>query len=195
MKESRIIVIILTIMILLLIPFFFLLNSIGIDKELSISIISNLGCGAIVGLVTSLCQYFIAKRRIINSVYGLYFELYTTYYYVKNKEMFHHINAMGFYQKLIEVTPKINESLSDYHGFFKDNDSMYYKMNPSVNLKNNYKIKDIYKSMIKWFNEDTFNTNVEPLIKEIEQILNNIDKVRFNTDKDHLERMFNYVMN
>ena len=86
MKESRVIIIILAIMGIVLIPFGFLLKLLSLDGELCINIITNLECGVIVGLVTAICQYFMAKRRIINSVYSLYFELYTTYYTVRNKE-------------------------------------------------------------------------------------------------------------
>ena len=87
MKESRIIIIISIIMMIALIPFFYILKLCGINSDLAINIITNLGCGIIVGLVTAICQYCIARRRIVNTVYGLYFELYTTYYYVKNKEV------------------------------------------------------------------------------------------------------------
>ena len=122
MKESRIIIIISIVMLVALIPLLYILQLCGISSELSINIITNLGCGIIVGLVTAICQYFMAKRRIINAVYGLYFELYTTYYTVKNKEFLHHINILAFFNKLTELSSKIKDSLSEYHGFFKKND-------------------------------------------------------------------------
>lgn len=69
MKESRIIIIISIVMLIALIPLLYVLQLCRISSELSINIITNLGCGIIVGLVTAICQYFMAKRRIINTVY------------------------------------------------------------------------------------------------------------------------------
>ena len=138
MKESRVIIIILIIMGIILIPFGFLLklleNRMCLENHI-LNIITNLECGVIVGLVTAICQYFMAKRRIINSVYSLYFELYTTYYTVRNKEFLHHINTLAFFNKLTELSSKIKDSLSEYHGFFKKNDSMYMIMNPQIWVK------------------------------------------------------------
>ena len=120
MKESRKIIIILIIMGIILIPLLHIFRLCGVSSDLSINIIANLGCGVIVGLVTAICQYYEDKKRIINSVYGLYFELYNTYYTCKSKEFLKHYNAISVFKKMTEVSPKINEALSDYHGFFKN---------------------------------------------------------------------------
>ena len=95
---------------ILLIPCGFLLQLLGVNGELCINIITNLECGVIVGLVTAICQYFMAKRRIINAVYSLYFELYTTYYTIRNKEFLHHINTLAFFNKLTELSSKIKDN-------------------------------------------------------------------------------------
>ena len=193
MKESRIIIIISMIMMVVLIPMLYLLQLFGISQELSINIITNLGCGVIVGLVTAICQYSIAKRRIINIVYSLYFELYTTYYTARNKEFLHHINTLGFFNKLTELSSKIKDSLSEYHGFFKKNDSMYMIMNPQINIVENYKAEQMIKTLVKWFNEKSVDKSIEPFIKEVENILKNIDEKRFNEDKEQMIKMFNYI--
>ena len=193
MKESRVIIIILIIMGIILIPFGFLLKPLGVDGELCINIITNLECGVIVGLVTAICQYFMAKRRIINAVYGLYFELYTTYYTVRNKEFLHHINTLAFFNKLTELSSKIKDSLSEYHGFFKKNDSIYMIMNPQINMGENYKAEKMIKTLVKWFNEKSVDKSIEPFINEVENILKNIDKERFEEDKKQMINMFNYI--
>lgn len=193
MKESRIIIIISMIMMVVLIPILYLLQLFGISQELSINIITNLECGVIVGLVTAICQYFMAKRRIINTVYSLYFEIYTTYYTTRNKEFLHHINAFGFFNKLTELSSKIKDSLSEYHGFFKKNDSMYMIMNPQINMGENYKAEKMIKTLVKWFNEKSVDKSIEPFIKEIENILKNIDEKRFNEDKEQMVKIFNYI--
>lgn len=193
MKESRIIIIISMIIMVVLIPMLYLLQLFGISQELIINIITNLECGVIVGLVTAICQYFMAKRRIINTVYGLYFELYTTYYTVRNKEFLHHINTIAFFNKLTEISSKIKDSLSEYHGFFKRNDSMYMIMNPQINMGENYKAEKMIRTLVKWFNEKSVDKSIEPFIKEIENILKNIDEKRFNEDKEQMVKMFNYI--
>ena len=193
MKESRIIIIISIIIMVALIPMLYFLQLFGINQELSINIITNLECGVIVGLVTAICQYFMAKRRIINAVYGLYFELYTTYYTVRNKEFLHHINTLAFFNKLTELSSKIKDSLSEYHGFFKKNDSIYMIMNPQINMGENYKAKKMIKTLVKWFNEKSVDKSIEPFINEVENILKNIDKERFEEDKKQMINMFNYI--
>ena len=193
MKESRIIIIISIIMLLVLIPLFYILKICGISSELAINIITNLGCGIIVGLVTAICQYCMARRRIVSTIYGLYFELYTTYYYVKNKEIMHHYNSLAIFKKLTELSSKIKDAVSEYHGFFKEHDSMYMKINPTINMGEKYKTKKMVKTIIKWFNEKAFDESVEPFIKEVESILRNIDEKRFIEDKDQMIKMFNYI--
>lgn len=183
MKESRVIIIILAIMGIVLIPFGFLLKLLSLDGELCINIITNLECGVIVGLVTAICQYFMAKRRIINAVYGLYFELYTTYYTVRNKELLHHINTLAFFNKLTELSSKIKDSLSEYHGFFKKNDSVYMIMNPQINMGENYKAEKMIKTLVKWFNEKSVDKSIEPFINEVENILKGIVKKDFKKIK------------
>lgn len=83
MKESRIIIYISVIIMVLLFPIFIMLKNLGVSIDLCMNIITNLSCGLIVVLVTAICQYCIAKRRVITKVYSLYFDLYTTYYYAK----------------------------------------------------------------------------------------------------------------
>ncbi|MGN1324343.1 MAG: hypothetical protein ACI4VR_04010 [Bacilli bacterium] len=193
MKESRIIIIISIVMLIALIPLLYVLQLCGISSELSINIITNLGCGIIVGLVTAICQYCMAKRRIISTVYSFYFELYMTYYYVKNKEFLQHYNSLALLKKLTELSTKIKDTLSEYHGFFKKQDSMYVKINPQINMGENYKAEKLIKTIVKWFNKKSFDESVEPFISEVENILKNIDEKRFKEDKEQMIKMFNYI--
>ena len=193
MKESRFIIFISIIILALLIPGFYILTNVGVSENLSINIITNLGCGVIVALVTAMCQYFIARRRIVSTVYGFYFELYTTYYSVKNKEFFHHFNSYAFISKLTELSTKIKDTLFEYHGFFKREDSMYMKMNPPIALNDNYKAKNFINTLVRWFNEGPFNESIEPFMKDIENILKNINEKRFEEDKRQMINIFNYI--
>lgn len=195
MKESRIITIILIIMGIILIPLLFILQMCGVEKDLSVNIITNMECGVIVGLVTAICQYYTAKRKIINTVYGLYFDLYRTYYVAKNRTLLYHYDAISIFKKLTELSPKINEALGEYHGFLKTKDSMYKKMDPQIKMGEGYKTKNIIKTLFWWFNKKSFNKTIEPLIKDIEKILIDIDKEKFEKDKQQMVNTINFMWN
>ena len=49
------------------------------------------------------------------------------------------------------------------------------------------------KTLVKWFNEKSVDKSIEPFIKEVENILKNIDEKRFNEDKEQMIKMFNYI--
>src|SRR5574344_1538930 len=153
MKESRIIIFLSVIILIALISIFY----IGLDNELCMNIATNLFCGVIVALVTAICQYFSSKRKIINDVYDLYFDLYRTYYYAKNKTIFFHINAYSICKKIMELSPKVYGTLECYHGFFKEKDSLYMKMNPIIQLNQTLKAKNTIKTLYRWFNKKLFN--------------------------------------
>ena len=66
-------------------------------------------------------------------------------------------------------------------------------MNPQINMGENYKAGKMIKTLVKWFNEKSVDKSIEPFIKEIENILKNIDEKRFNEDKEQMIKMFNYI--
>lgn len=191
MKESKVIIIVLSLMVIVSL----ITQMCSSYKEWYYNLITNLEYGAIVGLVTALCQYFSAKKTIINNVYELYFDLYSTYLTIKNKPFMYHYNAANFFKKLIELSPKINKSLGEYHGLFKKKDSMYMKMNPQIKMIEGYKSKNIKKVLFLWFNKKLFSITIEPFIKDIEKILMDIDKKRFEKDKEQMLNMLNFLYN
>ena len=152
-------------------------------------------CGIIVALITSICQYCSAKRKIINCIYSAYFDVYRSYYYSKNKSFLWHYNSYGVYKKMIELNPKIVEALDEYHGLFKKYDKTYRKLNPTIKFGNNYKAQNMIKSFLSWFNKKSFDDIFEPLMKEVENILININIKRFEKDKTEMIKMFNNVWN
>lgn len=191
MKESRLIIIVLIILSIIVGPIAFLANNFCFCYDW-ISFSTNIYCGIIVGLITSICQYWSAKRKIINNVYSLYFDIYRLYYYSKNKSFLGHYASYSVYKKIDELNPKINESLDEYCGFFRKYDKTYKKLNPRIQLYK-YKAKNIFKSLICWFNKNKFNYIFSPIMKEIEKILISIDKIRFLKDKEEMIKMFNYI--
>lgn len=193
MKESRLIIVVLACLCILLGPIFYLFNLLYPNLIDYVNIATNLYCGIIVGLVTSICQYYSSKRKIINSIYSTYFDVYRSYYYSKNKTFLGHYNSYSVYKKIIELNPKIIEALDEYHGLFKKYDSTYRKLNPIIKLKENYKTKNIIKSSFLWFNKKSFVSFFEPLMKEVESILININEKRFEKDKEEMIRMYNYM--
>lgn len=193
MKESRLMIIVTLCLFILLGPFFYLFYLIHPNLLDYVNIATNLYCGIIVALITSICQYCSAKRKIINSIYSAYFDVYRSYYYSKNKSFLWHYNSYGVYKKMIELNPKIVEVLDEYHGLFKKYDKTYRKLNPTIKFGNNYKAQNMIKSFLLWFNKKSFDGIFEPLMKEVENILININIKRFEKDKTEMIKMFNYV--
>ena len=191
MKESRLIIIVSILLIIFVYPIAYLLNRFCFEYDW-IGIATNLYCGIIVGLVTSICQYCVAKRKIINNIYNAYFDVYRSFYYAKEGSFLWHYNSYGVYKKIVELNPKIIESLDEYQGLFKKHDKMYKKLNPKIKLDKNYKKKNILTSFLLWFNKKSFYSVFNPLMSEIENILNNINKKRFEKDKAEMIRMYKY---
>ena len=94
---------------------------------------------------------------------------------------------------MIELNPKIVEALDEYHGLFKKYDSTYKRLNPNIKLEENYKAKNMIKSFFLWFNKKSSNSFFEPLMKEVEGILLNINAKRFEKDKAEMIRMYNFM--
>lgn len=193
MKESRLMIIVSLCLFILIGPLFYLLYLIYPNLFDYMNVATNLYCGVIVALITSICQFYTSKRKIINNIYHAYFDVYRSYYYSKNKPFLWHYNSYSVYKKIIELNPKIVEALDEYHGLLKKCDKTYKKLNPIIKLGDNYKARNIMKSFLSWFNKKSFDYTFESLIKEIETILINIDEKRFKKDKAELNRIFNYV--
>ena len=192
MKESRLIIIFSIILALITTLIAIALHYIWPNLIDYVGILTNIHCGIIVGLVTSLCQYFVQKRKIINNVYSAFFDFYRSYYFSKKMPFLFHYNSFSIYKKLIDLNPKIIEELDEYHGFFKKYDKTYRKLNPVINLGDNYKVKKILKSLFLWFNKKYFESSIEPLILEIEKILTTINSKKFEQDKHEMIKMYNY---
>lgn len=193
MKESRLMIIVTLCLFILLGPLFYLFYLIHPNLLDYVNIATNLYCGIIVALITSICQYCSAKRKIINSIYSAYFDVYRSYYYSKNKSFLWHYNSYGVYKKMIELNPKIVEALDEYHGLFKKYDKTYRKLNPRIKFGNNYKAQNMIKSFLSLFNKKSFDGIFEPLMKEVENILININIKRYEKDRTEMIKMFNYV--
>ncbi len=193
MKESRLIIIVSLCLFILVGPIFYLFNLLYPNLIDYMNVTTNLYCGIIVGLLTSICQYYTSRRRIINRIYDAYFSFYRTYYFSKSRTFLWHYNSYSVYKKMIELNQKIIEALDEYHGFIKKYDSTYKKLNPVIKLEENYKAKNLIKSFFLWFNKKSFATFFAPLMKEIENILLNINAKRFKKDKVEMIRMYNFV--
>ena len=128
MKESRLIIIVLFVLFVLLGPSFYLLNLLYPDLIDYMNVATNLYCGIIVGLITSICQFCSSKRKIINSIYGAYFDVYRLedtdeFYAIGGEEYFENGISIIEWGELIEdilpkgyikITFKKNEDDPDY---------------------------------------------------------------------------------
>lgn len=88
MKESRLMIIVSVCLSILITPICYLFYLIYPNLFDYMSIATNLYCGIIVALITSICQFCTSKRKIINNIYNAYFDVYRSYYYSKNKSFF-----------------------------------------------------------------------------------------------------------
>lgn len=192
MKEARVITIFFIILLILTPVFAFLLYSQWPNLCDYVGITTNIICGVIVGLITSICQYCVQRRKIINEVYNNYFDIYRTYYYAKNNATFYY-NSYSVYKKLIELFPKISSALDEYHGLLFKYDKTYKKLNPQIQLGEKYKIKNIRKSIFYLFNKKYFDLTVGQIIIDIENILNKVNKKKFEKDKKQMIKMYNYL--
>ena len=195
MKESRIIIFISSTSIVLIV-----ILTLVLEKNLSEvydfeNLAANLCCGLLVGLITSICQYYVYRRKIINNIYNLYFDIYRTWYYSKENRFLFHYNIYNIYKKTMELNPKINDNLDEYHGLFKKEDKTYKKLNPDVTLNNSFKVKNVIKLFIRWFNEKQVDEIIKPYINEIEIILKDINPNRFEKDVKSMKKMHNFLWN
>lgn len=148
-----------------------------------INFILNFYFAVVVVLITSFCHYFIAKRKIINSIYNAYFDVYKAYYYSKNSVFLFHYNSFNVYNKMIDMNKKITESLDEYYGFFRKHDSTYKKLNPAIKFDEHYKAKNLKKSLYFWFNKKSFSKFYDPLMANFEIVPIGINKKMFEKDK------------
>ena len=193
MKEARIITICSVLLGIISTILAVILYKIYPTKLDYIGILTNIYCGIIVGLVTSIVQYFVQKRKIIKTIYNAYFDIYRSYYYAINNKVLFHYNALSVYKKFIELNPKIIDALDEYQGIFSRCDRTYRKLNPPHQLRNSYKRKNILKSIFYVFNKKKMEDSLEPLILEVENILRNINNKRFELDKKEMIRIHNYM--
>lgn len=195
MKEARLITIISILLGILTTIISIILYNIYPNLLDYVGILTNIYCGIIVGLITSIVQYFVQKRRIINTIYGAYFSVYQTYYYAKHTPILFHYNSYSVYKKLIELNPKIMDALDEYHGFFRKYDKTYKKLNPILTFNSNHNIKSIFKSFIKLFNKKEFEKTTESYMLGIEKMLIDINKKRFEKDKQEMINIYNFLFN
>lgn len=191
MKEARIITIIFIVLSVVMAPILYFCSLFNSNFDWC-GIGTNLYCGIIVGLITSVCQYFIAKNRIINNIYSLYFDLYRTYYYTKNNSFLYHYNAYNLYKRMCELSPKVSENLSEYHAFFRKYDKIYFKLNPKILCPSGFRRNNIIKSIFLFFNKKQFIETFSPFMKDVENILININETKFIKDRDEMIKLYNF---
>lgn len=194
MRESRMIIISLFLLSTILGPSLYIINLLYPNQVDYFSIGCNLYCGIMVGLITSICQFCTARRRIINTVYSAYLDIYRTYYISKKKTFLFHYNQYTIMKKMEEMNFNISSALDEYHGLFIQHDRIYKKINPKIQILENYKARNIKKSVYYLFNKKYFNMVFDPFMNEIEKILMDINKRRYKSDKENMIKLYNYIM-
>lgn len=195
MKESRMISVISLLFIMVVTICYILFFEYIDSNQLLSSILMNICCGLFVGLITCIIQYIHARSKIKYDIYGYYFDIYRTYYYANNKPFLFHYNSLSVLWKIKDLNPKILESLDNYHGVFKKYDKLYYKLNPRIKVDDSFRFKTLSKSIFQLFNKRTFSSLLDPLMKDVVKILNDIDSKRFKKDNEEMIRIFNKMNN
>ena len=193
MKESRKIIMVVSFLFIIIGPSFYYLSIIYPNLFDYFNVATNIYCGLIVALITSVCQFCSSKRKIINNIYSYYFDVYRAYYNTKNKPFLWHYSSYTVYKKMMELNPKIIEALDDYQGFFRKHDKTYKKLNPIIKIEEGYKVHNVIKSLLLWFNKRSYYNFLDPFINNVEIILKDINKKRFEQDKYEMIRMNNIM--
>lgn len=180
MKESKVIVIVSSIISLLSIPILMYAYK---NNELIYDIAFSIFTGLIISVITCSCQYFVAKQRIKNNIFGAYFELYKAIYMSEKQKKFCHYSVRNIYNKSIIMANDLSKNLSDYSAFIPQKyDRMYKKINPAAKIDFSvFNIKNFIKLFLP-FNEKRFEKLMFPVKDKIEQILVGIDKKKFEKD-------------
>ena len=192
MKELRLIMIVFIIMMIILTPITILFKQItGIVVDY-FSILTNVYCGLIVGLISSICQYYSSKNKIKNDIYNCYFDTYRTYFYCVNKSFVGHYNSITLFKKMSDNDLLIKANLDSYYGLIKRRDKLYYKLNPIIKFSDYPSLKEYKKSFINFFNKKDFEKAYGIIIEQIKQILISINEERFK--QDEIEMIKTYMI-
>ena len=193
MKESRVIAIALTFIGIILTTTIVVIENLYPNFLDCIKWLEVVWTSLSVSIITAVIQYCVNRRRIINTIYELYFDLYQTYYNINQSSFLFHFNIISIYKKLVEVNSKVTSILDDYHGIIKEHDKKFKQLNPDIKLYEGMKVKKIRKTILKWCNKKAIEITFEPLILEVEKILLNINTKRFIKDKENMIKMHNYL--
>ncbi len=193
MKESRLIIIVSLCLFVVLGPIIYLFYKLFPNLLDYMGVATNIYCGIIVALVTSICQYYSSKTRIINCVYSSYLDLYRAFYYINNRIESFNLNSNALNNKIIEVNAKVLDALDEYHGLIKKYDKTYEKLSPTVNLLDESEGKEIVRFFVSSFKSSSFKELHDLLIKNIENILISINEKRFESDKSSMIKFFDYI--
>lgn len=189
MRETRNIIFV-TLICSIILGVFYEFNYIK-ESELLSSLVTNLWCGFIVAFITSSCQFYSQKKRIVNNVYKNYFDFYRTYFFAIKNKAFGHVNFKAVQNKLVEVGSKNMDLLGDYCSIFCKYDAIYKKIDPEINFIWTYKQ---YMKNYRIFNDKAFMETYGVLMNDIEKILKNINKKRFESDCKAIEKFYNKFM-
>nr|MBP3259218.1 hypothetical protein [Bacilli bacterium] len=189
MKETRNIMFVTlacSILLGILYEFEFIKNS-----ELLFSLVTNLWCGFIVSFITSSCQFYSQRSKIVNDIYKNYFDFYRTYYFAIRNKTFGHVNFKAVQNKFAEIGGKNSDLVGEYCGIFRKNDCTYKKIDPDANFT--WTCKEYSKNYLI-FNAKAFEETYGALINDVKMILKGINAKRFKDDCEYIEKFYNKFM-
>ena len=193
MRTARKMIYVSTLLILLVLIVSIILLYMGCDFNYTFTISLSLECGLLVMLVQSIISFNSEKEIIVSQIYDLYFDLYRTFYNVKSQRILLHYNMFTIYKKIYSLSSIYSSILTRYHGFFIEKDKLYYKLNRRIKNPEFFIANNIYLNIFHPFNYKRFNKYALPYMKEIEIFLIELDKERFERDKNEMVAAYNYV--
>ncbi len=163
------------------------------NSELLFSLVTNLWCGFIVSFITSSCQFYSQRSKIVSGVYSNYLDLYQLFYYTIISERYgRSFDFKSVISTMEDVNQRNIELLSDYHGLFFKEDMTYKNLNPSMELYETFKDVHIGSDC---FSSTKFEEISAPIVNRIEKNLKAIDNRKFESDYKRIAAFWDMFLN
>ena len=153
-------------------------------------IFMGINTGLILTFLTSICQYYINKKRIVNNVFSCYFEFFKCIELSEKKKKIMHYEVYNIYKQLNVFSNKLSKNLAEFSGFIPNcRNPLYKKMNRVFEFDAKvFNLKNIFK-LIYPDNRERFEKIVLPFKEHIKNILCDMDSKRFKKEYESFIRI------
>lgn len=194
MKESKILTIVYSLLLLIMIIFLV----VGKDfADRYYDIIISIITGLIVGVITTVSQYFISKTRMKSEIFNLYYDYYRFIINLNSSKICNfHSFVIPIYFKTKDVYDKLSVILSDYSGFISQKRNKFYLMvDPKIQIDNRIINRKIVLKLLLPINKKKYDKIFVPLCKKLRETLLKINKKKFNELEKFNEEFIKKIWN